>query len=401
MNTNKRFASLGLLTLGSIGATVSSVRAMQSPPHVPLVDATASPPPAGHERWPFVSVIVPARNEERNLPRLLSTLLSLCYPDYEVIVVDDQSTDGTPRVLEEWAARDPRLRVVRGAGLLPGWKGKPNAMRQGVEVARGEWLLFTDADTAHEPLSLGSTIAYALEHDVDLLTIGPCPELHTAWEKIIMPVAYEGIFALYPPYKVNDPKSRTAIANGQYILIRRDVYAKAGGIGRVKNEIAEDLEFGKAVKSDGHRLVLADGRHLMSVRMYTNLSEIWEGWSKNVVLSFGRNPLEGLLAVAGTMTLTVAPVLMARWALLSWRTANATGRKDDLAAAYWTSGLAGWVIAGPFVYRARMDRSLGLTPVWTLTQPVGAAMFTAIMLYSIYRLLTGRGVVWKGRTYQG
>ena len=214
-----------------------------------------------------------------------------------------------------------------------------------------------------------------------------------------MTVAYEGIFSLYPPYRVNDPRSRTAIANGQYILIRRDVFAKVGGIGRVKNEIAEDLEFAKAVKSDGHRLVLADGRHLMRVRMYTNLSEIWEGWSKNVVLSFGRNPLEGLIAVIGTLSLTVAPVLMARWALRSWRTANATGRRDDRIAAYWTSALAGWVITGPFAYRARVDRMLGLSPVWTLTQPIGAAMFAAIMLYSIFRLLTGRGVTWKGRVY--
>jgi chlorobactene glucosyltransferase len=399
MNTKVRFAGLGLLTAGSAAATVSSLLAMQQPPPVPPVDATVSAPPSGRKTWPLVSIIVPARNEEDNLPRLLPTLLGQRYPDFEVIVVDDQSTDETPRILEDWAARDNRLRVVHGTGLQPGWKGKPNAMRQGVEAARGEWLLFTDADTTHEPLALGSSIAFALKHHVDLFTMAPCAELHTAWEKIIMPVAYEGIFALYPPYRVNDPNSRTAIANGQYILIRRDVYGKVGGIGRVKSEIAEDLEFGKAVKGDGYRLVLADGRHLMSVRMYTNLPQIWEGWSKNVVLSFGRNPLEGLMAVVGTLMLTVAPVLVTWWSLRSWRTANRTRRRGDTVAAYWASALGGWVISQPFVYRSRVDRMLGLSPGWTLTQPVGAAIFAAIMLYSIFRLLTGRGVVWKGRVY--
>ena len=146
--------------------------------------------------------------------------------------------------------RDPRLHVIRGEELPKdeGWMGKPHAMMQGARIAKGEWLLFTDADTGHGPLALSSSIAYAMRHDIDLLTIIPDIELVTPSEKLIMPVATMGISVLYPFYRVNDPKSNIAIANGQYILVRREVYDAVGGIERVKDKIAEDLEFGKAVE---------------------------------------------------------------------------------------------------------------------------------------------------------
>ena len=169
-------------------------------------------------------------------------------------------------------------------------------MYQGAKVARGEWLLFTDADTVHSELSVSSSMAYALRRRVDLLSIGPYPELVTPAERLLMPVAFMGVSTFFPAVKVNDPNSKVAIANGQYIFIRREVYDAVGGIERVKDKIAEDLEFGKIVKSAGYRLYIADGRHLMTVRMYTNLRELWEGWGKNTVLSFRENPIVGVWA---------------------------------------------------------------------------------------------------------
>jgi chlorobactene glucosyltransferase len=373
---------------------------MKGAPKVPPVDGLKTKPPGGGE-WPFVSVIVPARNEQRNLPTLLPSLLSLHYPNYEVIVVDDQSTDSTPQILAEWAARDPRLHVVRGEDLPrdEGWMGKPHAMMQGARTAGGRWLLFTDADTEHGPLALSSTIAYALRHGIDLLTIIPDIELVTPSEKLIMPVASMGISILYPFYKVNDPMSSTAIANGQYILVRRDVYDAVGGIERVKDKIAEDLEFGKAVKADGYMLRFADGRHLMSVRMYTNLGEVWEGWSKNVVLSMQGNPAQGVMAAASVFSVVILPFVLVRWVIRLWRAAQQSGRADDRLAAGWATAISSWFIALPLVYRYRLDRATGLSPAWTLTTPLGVAIFGVLMLWSLARLLTGRGVTWKGRTY--
>jgi hypothetical protein len=214
-----------------------------------------------------------------------------------------------------------------------------------------------------------------------------------------MPVATMGISALFPFYRVNNPKSKVAIANGQYILIRREVYDAVGGIGRVKDKIAEDLEFGKAVKGDGYRLYLADGRHLMDVRMYTNLGEVWEGWSKNVVLSMQDNPVQGLVAVMGVFSVLVLPFVLVRWVLRLWKEAEKSGRSWDSLAATWATAITSWFLALPLAYRYRLDRSVGLSPAWTLTLPLGVAVFGALLLSSLVRLITGRGVTWKGRTY--
>lgn len=394
-----RYIGLGALTAGTLWGATLLVQALQPADEVPLVDAILTPPPNGAEAWPFVSIIVPARNEARNLPRLLPSLLGQRYPNFELIIVDDQSTDDTPLILAEWMRRDSRLRVVHGGVLPPGWKGKPHAMQQGVDSAKGEWFLFTDADTNHSPMSLSSSISHALLNNIDLFTIGPHFELGGIAEKLIMPVAYEGISVLYPPARVNDPQSPNAIANGQYIMIKKSVYNAAGGVERVKGQIAEDLEFGKAIKSDGYKLRMGDGRRLMSVRMYTNLAEVWEGWSKNVVLSFKGNPLQGFLAVQGVMQISLMPLVMVRWAWLAWRTAKKTRAKEDSAYAAWVSALAFAGAFMPLAYRNRIDRMLGISPLWTLTQPIGGIMFILIMASSVWRLITGKGVTWKGRTY--
>lgn len=396
-----RFLGLGTLTALTGWGVTLLVQALLPPDKVPEVDAMVTPPPNGAAEWPFVSIIVPARNEERNLPRLLPTLLGQRYPNFELIIVDDQSTDDTPRILADWLERDRRLRVVQGGELPEGWKGKPHAMQQGVDAAHGDWFLFTDADTHHSPMSLSSSISHALTHNIDLFTIGPHFELVSIAEKLIMPVAYEGISVLYPPAGVNNPKNPVAIANGQYIMIKKAVYNAAGGVARVKGHIAEDLEFGKAIKSDGYRLRIGDGRRLMSVRMYTNLAEVWEGWSKNVVLSFKGNPLQGFLAVQGVFQISLMPIVMARWAWLARRAAKKSGSKDDIIYANWVAGLAASNAILPLAYRTRIDRLLGISPLWTLTQPIGGILFIMIMLSSVWRLLTGKGVTWKGRTYQG
>lgn len=395
-----RFLGLGVLTAALSGVTAFVFRLQRPPDKVPEVDALREGPPGGGS-WPFVSIVVPVRNEERNLPRLLPSILSQRYPNYEVVIVDDQSTDATSHIMAEWAAKDGRLKVIKGKELPreEGWHGKPHAMYQGANVALGEWLLFTDADTKHSELSVSSSMAYTLRHRVDLLTIAPFPELVSPSERFLMPVAFMGVGTFYPASKVNDPNSDVAIANGQYIFIRREVYDAVGGIERVKDKIAEDLEFGKLVKSAGYRLYLADGQHLMTVRMYTNLRELWEGWGKNTVLSFRENPLVGILAVPAIVLSPTLPLAWLKWAAHSWRTADRSRKPIDELTAAWINALAVMGTLTPFIYRRRVDRQLGLGIGWTLTQPIGTLVFGLILLNSFLRLITGKGVTWKGRTY--
>src|SRR5260221_6562621 len=248
---------------------------------------SASPPAT--ETGKTVSIIVPARDEALNIRRCVTSLLEQDYDNYEVIVVDDASSDGTGEILDEIARTHPhadRLWVLRLRDLPEGWAGKPHALHRGVQEAHGHWLLFTDADTWHAPGALRFALTRAMQEDVDLLSLGTTQELPGFWNKVMMPMAYLGISMQYPPKLVNDPTSPVAIANGQYILLRRAVYDILGGYARpdLRNTLVDDRDLAYIVKATGFRLLFVDGRDYVHVHMYRSLRETWHGWRKNVFL---------------------------------------------------------------------------------------------------------------------
>jgi chlorobactene glucosyltransferase len=380
------------LVVGAAGVNVGM--SYRQPPHPVLKHAAgpdADPPPSGLAAWPFVSIIVPCRNEERNLPNLLPSLLGQSYPAdrYEVIVVDDQSTDSTPSILDEFAA-DPRLRVISGQPLPEGWKGKPWAMAQGAAVAQGEWLLFTDADTVHAPVALASAIYDAVERGADLFTFAPCIVLAGPGERLIMPIVFLGISTFYHPIFVNNPRNPTAIANGQYILVRRPVYDAVGGIDSVRDAIGEDLEFGKLVKRSGYRLWLTNGQDLMRVRMYQNFAEVWEGWRKNVLLSMRKQPVMGVMQLGSLVIGGILPFALFAFYLQATLRNRTAGQNLALSSIQ---------IAALLAMKRRVDQILELPVGWAVTFPVGIVLFTLILLDSLRRLISGEGVTWKGRAY--
>lgn len=183
----------------------------------------------------LVSIIVPMRNEEKNTRRCIESLLSQNYPNFEIIAVDDRSKDSTLNILKELASRHNNLKVIEGNSVPKDWVGKNYALWQGVKQAKGDWFLFIDADTASEPYTLTSVIKYVDENNIDMLSISPFQVLETFWERVIQPVVLSSIYYAFPYRRINDPKSKIAAANGQFILIRKSVYKAIGGHLAVKN----------------------------------------------------------------------------------------------------------------------------------------------------------------------
>src|SRR5437762_2347399 len=223
---------------------------------------------------PFVSIIIPARNEARNIERCVRSVLATKYSPIEVIVVDDRSTDGTAEIVEP--ATGNRLRLVRGAELPAGWFGKQWAIVQGYKVARGELLLFADADTRHEPELLPRAVRGLQDERVDLFTVLPRQEMRTFWERLVQPqvfVALESRFGYVG--SVNRTRiAWNAIANGQFILTTRAAYEAAGPHAAVKHSVAEDVVLAQNYVRGGKDIFIAKGREFMTTRMYGSLREI-------------------------------------------------------------------------------------------------------------------------------
>jgi glycosyltransferase involved in cell wall biosynthesis len=231
---------------------------------------------------PEVTIIVPARNEEASLGDCLQSLTAQTGVEYEIFVVDDGSTDRTGEIAESFAD----VQVVSPGPLPAGWTGKNNAVVAGASVARGNWLLFTDADTVHVPGSLARALAEAKREKADLLSYSPEQIAVTFWERAVMPVVFAELAAEYPPDKVRDEASGIVAANGQYILVRRAAYDAVGGHAAVANEILEDVALAKAFRREGRKVFFRYGRDAVRTRMYRSWAQLREGWTKNLALLF-------------------------------------------------------------------------------------------------------------------
>lgn len=353
--------------------------------------------PTPEEVQPLISVIVPARNEARNIRRSIEALAAQSYQNLELIVVDDGSTDATPQILKQLqeapkADSSPEITIINGAALPPGWAGKPHALHQGFQASQGEWLCFVDADTFANPDLIASTYQAATNLGADMLTILTDQELGSFWEKVIMPLVFTALSVGFPARRVNDPQKADAIANGQFILIRRQVYQAVGGHAAVRDQIAEDKALAVLVKWSGFHLVLGDGRELVRTRMYTSLPEIWEGWVKNIYLGMQDRPW---LLLLGAITGFVAALVLPLWTILSLAWVAQGG--GWIAALVAAESLILW---GYLLYnRNQVNQAMHISFGYGLTLPLGALIFTAMMVTSAYNVYSGRGVTWRGRRY--
>ena len=356
-----------------------------------VVEPTPPPPPTA----PLISICVPARNEEHNIRACVEAMLAQDYPNFEIIVLEDRSTDSTSEILRGFAAQNDKLRVILGSDLPSGWAGKPHALYQAAASTRGEWLCFVDADTFIVTETLSSVYAKAVETKADLFTIITFQIMGSFWEKTVMPLVMTALSVGFSPRKVNDPSTRDAIANGQFIFIKRTVYDAIGGHERVKDQIVEDKAISEQVKWNGYRLVVADGMKVARTRMYTSLPTMWEGWTKNIYLGLREQPGLLLLGAFGATLAVIAALFLPVWPLLGlWWSLNGGGLT---AAAIVAEALILWAYL--LTVRARIAHRMGISRWWALSTPLGAGVFAAMMLTSAWKVLSGQGVTWKGRSY--
>jgi len=343
------------------------------------------------EPAPLVSVVVPARNEALYIERCVRSLLAQNYPNLEVIVVDDASTDATPDILAQLAGEFPRLRVVSGRPLPPGWTGKNNAVFSGVGHAHGKWLLFVDADVTIHPGAISAAYATATERNVKMVTLWARQELVTFWERVVQPVIVGLNMSTDTLLRVNDLRYPSwAFANGQFIFVERAAYEQIGGHAHVRNEVVEDQRLSWEFKHAGLPIVMMDGTRVLATRMYSSLEGIWEGWSKNNFLMMQRRFTLVFLSLLAIYTLCISPFLLSIWALIAFKYTHSV--VDPLFVNMVSASLILWT-------RWRV-RSFFPTPlrdyVW---HPLGGVVFMGIVVNSAYRHSQRRGVTWKGRRY--
>jgi len=327
---------------------------------------------------PTVSVIVPARNEEVRLGACLESLVGQTGVGFDVIVVDDGSTDRTREIAESFAD----VRVIEADPLPQGWIGKNNALVSGVRFAKGEWFLFTDADTEHRPGSLAKALAEAKARGAAMLSYSPEQEVHGFWEKAVMPVIFAELAGRYRPAEVSDPGSRAAAANGQYILISREAYQAVGGHAAIAGDVLEDVALARAVKKSGRRIFFRYGADAVRTRMYRSFRELREGWTKNLALLF---PSPGRLAVLRGLEFGLITASLALTIKMSFE------RQPGL----FLTAAVFLALYGLFLNRIRKAH---FAPSANGLAIIGLPVFSYLLVRSREFYRSGR-VSWKGREY--
>jgi chlorobactene glucosyltransferase len=359
---------------------------------------------ARHSRWlddvsadvptdaPLVSVVIPARNERRNIERCVASVLASRYERIDVIVVDDHSTDGTGDAARAIGAGDPRLRVIEAPDLPSGWFGKQWACATGAAAARGDLLLFTDADTRHGDDLLPRAVNAMRAGHADLLTVAGHQEMHSFWERVIQPQLFAMLALRFggTEHVSHARRAEDVIANGQFILFRRDAYDALGGHELVRDQVAEDLALAQEFHRSGRRILLFIATQQFSTHMYASLAELVAGWRKNIYAGGRYAALGGSvgralypIVLVGVPLLGVVPPVMFVLSLLG-----------VLSASWlvWSS----IVVAVTLVFFAAIYRFSGESMWYALAYPLG---FGALFYIALGAVARGRRVSWKERTY--
>ena len=335
---------------------------------------------------PRVSLLVPARNEARSIEGCVRSLLAQGYPDFEVIILNDESTDGTGEILTRIAAEDDRLRVIHGQPLPTGWLGKNWACQQLSQAATGDYLLFTDADTGHDRLMLRDSIAAALATNADLLSGMPHQIVKTWSEQLLVPILAWSFMAFIPLALAQRVRPAfLSVAIGQYLLFRRSAYEKINGHAAVRDKVVEDFELARNIKKAGLQWRFVDVTARVHCRMYHNFREVFNGLSKNLFIVFG-NIFFFALAWSALVISFLEPQLILLLALFG------------VALPVKLVLLSVLAIGQAILLWGLADLRFGFPIKQAALYPITIVLSVVIGLRSMVAHLFKRGVSWKGRS---
>ncbi len=349
--------------------------------------------PASHplaDQPPLVSIIVPMRNEEQHVDTIISSLLKQDYPNVELLVMDDGSTDQTAALVQAWQAKDDRIHLHTIAALPAGWAGKSHALHEGALRAKGEWLLFTDADTVHAPQTLRLMMGHARSHSLDLLSLLPDMQLIGPAMRLLTPIGIQILSLRATPEAMRSQPRAHAVAVGQYLLVKRATYVETHGYDQpgLRQTFADDVDLAEMIKQRGYRLDIVSGKGLVSNIQWTDAKSAWQGWRKSTTSLAQKMPLAMLAAALFFLGLGFAPLLA-----LIWATDRKRPAWHRLLLALGGAGTG----AVQMSTQSLVNRLFGLPLRWALAASAGWIAFGFLALDALRLARGGKGAGWKGR----
>jgi len=334
---------------------------------------------------PRVSAIVPARNEEAVIAACVESLAQ--QPEIaEILVVNDQSTDRTAEIVRGLVAKFPQVRLLETTGLPTGWIGKNHAVWLGAQQAKGDWLLFTDADAVHEKNSAAKALQITGQSNAALVSFSPEQVMHSWYEKALIPFVYGRLNRNFSFDEINDPRNAAAAANGQFILVCRDAYIAVGGHASIAGEVLEDVALAKLVKRAGYPIWFGSGKGFVRVRMYRSFPAMWAGWRKNLYQLEGGSPAEVYKQILAECALLLGPLALILLSIFKWH-------RPEFAILI---GLFFLLVTHAMHFQAL--RRSQFSPAFTAYLIPGSLLYTAV-LWASYRSHIRGKLEWKGREY--
>ncbi|HUG97304.1 MAG TPA: glycosyltransferase [Nitrososphaera sp.] len=347
---------------------------------------------AGVTRFPMVSVILPARNEERYIARCIESLLAQDYSNFEIIAINDSSTDKTGEIMKEYAARDPRVVHVDAPAKPEGWAGKNWACHQAYLRAKGEVLLFTDADTEHSSSAMSLALGQLVSQNLDALTAVPKLICNDFWTKITLPALATFLHTRFSPLRVNDPNTKTGYFFGSFFAITRNTYEAVGTHEGVRHELVEDGALGGKVKDAKFRLKMVRGERQIEAVWARDLPTLWHGLRRLMIPLYYQNRSGACMMAAAVFFILFAP-----FAFIPYLPAAALAGNVSFQILLGVQLATVALVIATTAVQCRLG--VFESPAYALASPLSGAIISFGFLSAIADASKKGAVSWRGRQY--